>query len=95
MTAITAALIGGGASIIVGVLTLLGVIITNNRANFSFQARLEKSQAVTDTKIEELTREVRLHNDFAIRIPVLEEQVRATKKRVSNLENNNHGGMYA
>ena len=95
MITITASIIAALASVLVGVLTLIGVIITNNRANFSIQARLEKSQAVTDTKIEELTREVRLHNNFASRIPVIEAQLNSTTRRVANLENNNHGGFLA
>lgn len=49
-------------------------------------AKLEKHQAVTDTRLEELTREVRLHNNFAQRIPVLEEQIRNTDTRLTNLE---------
>lgn len=86
MTGITAALIAGGSSVVVGVLTLVGVIITNNRGNAAVQAKLERAQAVTDTKIEELTREVRMHNDFARRIPVLEEQNKVQNHRISDLE---------
>ena len=63
------------SAIIAGAVTLIGVLIANG-----------KSQAVTDTKLEELTREVRLHNNFAERIPVLEEQNKALNKRVTNLE---------
>lgn len=86
MSAITAALIAGGSSVLVGILTLIGVIITNNRANSVVQAKLERAQAITDTKIEELTREVRMHNNFALRIPVLEEQNRVQNHRISELE---------
>ncbi len=50
------------------------------------EARLEKAQAVTDTKLEELTREVRIHNNFAMRVPVLEEQLKAAERRISQLE---------
>ena len=63
------------SAILAGAVTLIGVLIANG-----------KSQAVTDTKLEELTREVRLHNNFAERIPVLEEQNKALNKRVTNLE---------
>ena len=66
-TIITAAVSGG--------LTLLGVIISNN-----------KHQAVTDTKVEELTREVREHNNFAKRMPVVEEQIKVLNHRISDLE---------
>lgn len=58
-----------------GVLTLFGVLISNN-----------KHQAVSDTKIEELTREVREHNNFAKRVPVMEEQIKVINHRISDLE---------
>ena len=63
------------ASLIGGAVTLVGVLIANG-----------KSQAVTDTKLEELTREVRAHNNFAQRIPVLEEKVKVANKRITDLE---------
>ena len=65
-------------AIITGSMTLLGVLIANG-----------KSQAVTETKLDELTREVREHNNFARRMPVVEEQIRVIHQRLSNLE---HGG---
>lgn len=74
------------AAIITGVLALVGVIITNVSGNRSMQAKLEKSQAVTDTKIEELTREVREHNGFAKRMPVVEEQIKVINHRIADLE---------
>lgn len=80
------ALIAAGSSIIVGVLALLGVIITNNRANSRMQTEMKTNQAVTKEQISELTREVRMHNDFAQRIPVLEEKVKAINRRISDLE---------
>ena len=49
-------------------------------------AKIEKLQAVTDTKLDELTREVRLHNNFAQRVPVTEEQIKALEKRVMEIE---------
>lgn len=84
---IAVALISAGASILVGVLALVGVIITNNKANRSMQNNLTTSQAVTDTKIEELTREVRTHNNFAEKIPVMQEQIKVMNHRISDLEN--------
>lgn len=63
-------------AIITGVLTLIGVIINNN-----------KSQAVMEERVDELTREVREHNDFARRMPVVEEQVKEINHRISDLEN--------
>lgn len=73
-------------AIISGVLTLVGVIISNVAAGRKTQARIETSQAVTDTKIDELTREVREHNNFARRMPVVEEKVKVINRRLSNLE---------
>ena len=66
-------------AIITGVLTLIGVLISNSR-----------SQAVTETRLEELTREVRLHNNFAQRVPVMEEQIKVANHRISDLENAVH-----
>ena len=63
------------AALITGAVTLIGVLIANG-----------KSQAVTDTKLEELTREVRTHNNFAQRVPVLEEQMKVANHRIADLE---------
>ena len=79
MEAIIAALITGG-------LALVGVIITNNKNQALMDAKLDKRQAVTDTKIEELTREVRAHNNFAQRMPVLEEKMEVANYRIKDLE---------
>lgn len=77
--AIVVALITGGMS-------LMGVIISNISCNRKMQASLEKAQAVTDTKLEELTREVREHNHFAKRMPVVEEQIKVINHRIADLE---------
>lgn len=74
------------AAIITGVLSLIGVVISNIAANAKMSKELEKAQAVTDTKIEELTREVREHNNFAKRVPVLEEKAKVADHRISDLE---------
>ena len=79
MEAIITALITGG-------LALIGVIITNVSGNRKMQSQLEKSQAVTDTKLDELTREVREHNGFARRMPVVEEQIKVINHRIYDLE---------
>ena len=77
-------------SVIPSVLTLVGVINTcavsakTTRDNVSH--RLEISQAVTDTKLEELTREVRKHNSFAEKIPVINEQIRSMDERLKEIE---------
>ena len=62
-------------AIITGGVTLLGVLIANG-----------KSQAVTETKLDELTREVREHNGFARRMPVVEEQIKVINPRIEDLE---------
>ena len=80
------ALIAAGASIIVGILSLVGVIITNSQSNKKIENKLETAQAVTDCKIDELTREVREHNNFAKRMPVLEEQIKNVNQRSEVLE---------
>lgn len=77
--------------IIVAILTLLGVIVTNIGSNRKIEHSLETSQAVTDCKIEELTREVREHNNFARRMPVVEEQIKVINHRIKDLEGDNNG----
>ena len=67
------------AALITGAITLIGVMIANSR-----------SQAVTDTKLEELTREVREHNNFARRVPILEEQMKVANHRIADLETDEH-----
>lgn len=76
--------------IIVGVLTLIGVILTNASSNKKVEHSLQTSQAVTDYKIDELTREVREHNNFAKRVPVLEVQIKVINHRISDLEHGNN-----
>ena len=73
-------------AIITGGLALAGVVITTMSGNRRVQTQLEKHQAVTDTKIDELTREVREHNGFARRVPVLEEQMKVANHRIEDLE---------
>lgn len=75
------------AAAVTGVLSLLGTVLTVWAANQKTNETLKISQAVTDTKIEELTREVRLHNNFAQRMPVLEEQIKFINHRIKDLEN--------
>ena len=72
-------------AIITGGLGLIGVIVSNNRTAQSMDAKLDKQQAIMDTKLEELTREVREHNNFAKRVPVMEEQIKVINHRISDL----------
>lgn len=74
------------AAAITGLLALLGVIVSNIGSNRKIEHSLETSQAVTDYKIDELTREVREHNNFAQRVPVLEEQIKVINHRIKDLE---------
>lgn len=80
MDAIIAAMIAGGFSVV-------GVIITTLATSRRTEQKMATAQAVTDTKIEELTREVREHNNFAKRVPVLEEQIKVANHRITDLEN--------
>lgn len=73
-------------AIITGGLSLIATIVSNNRIEQSMDAKLDKQQAVTETKLEELTREVRAHNNFAQRVPVLEEQIKVANHRIEDLE---------
>lgn len=73
-------------ALITGGLSLLGVIVTNISSNRRIESQIEKNQAVADTKIDELTREVREHNNFAKRIPVVEEQIKVINHRLNDLE---------
>ena len=86
MTEIATALIAAGASIVVGVLSLIGIVITSSKANKKIEKTLEVKQAVTDTKIDELTREVREHNNFARRMPVVEQEIKDIKKDIDHLK---------
>ena len=73
-------------ALIVGGLSLIGVIITSISSNKKVQTDMKVQAAVTDEKLEELTREVREHNNFARRMPVVEEQIKAINHRIINLE---------
>ena len=73
-------------ALITGGLSVLGVIISNIGSNKKIENALSTSQAVTDCKIEELTREVREHNNFARRMPVVEEQIKVINHRLQDLE---------
>lgn len=88
-------------SVIVALISLCGVVLSN-KSNTQLMleqlkshsdtsdAKLEKAQAVTDTKLQALTDEVRKHNGFAQKIPVMEEQIRVANHRISDLEAKGH-----
>ena len=77
--AVLVTLIGSG-------LSLLGVVFTNYQSNKKIEITLDKKQAVTDEKITELTREVREHNNFAKRMPVVELQIKNIEEKIKKLE---------
>ena len=78
--AVIAALIAAGASI-------LSNVILSSKNSREIDHKLETHQAVTDTKLDELTREVREHNNFARRMPVLEEKISVANHRIEYMEN--------
>lgn len=73
-------------AVITGVLSLAGTVITVLAANRSTTQQIRVNQAVTDTKLDALTREVREHNNFARRMPVVEEQIKVINRRIADLE---------
>ena len=74
------------AALITGLLSLAGVMLSNLLSDRRRENALRTAQAVTDTRLEELTREVRMHNNFAQRMPVVEEQIKAIHHRLEDLE---------
>ena len=89
--------LGFAGTLITALGSLIAVIVTNKANNEKMlhqmeinqertKAELEKAQAITDTKITELTREVREHNNFAKRMPVVEEQIKFANHRITDLE---------
>lgn len=83
MTEIIVAIITGGITLLG---TLVGVYFQNKATTDRITHSLDLRQAVTDTKLEELTREVRAHNNFAQRVPVVEEQIKVINHRIADLE---------
>lgn len=83
---ITIAIISAGASVLASVITLIGVLANQKQSNNKIMHQLELQQAVTDTKIEELTREVREHNGFAQRMPVAENNIEELKRIADELK---------
>ena len=80
------ALISACGSIVSAIITVISVVITSNKRGAEFDAKLDKQQAVTETRLDDLTREVREHNNFARRLPVVEEQIKVINHRIEDLE---------
>lgn len=74
------------AALITGLLSLAGVMLSNLLSDRRREAAQKIAQAVTDARLEELTREVRLHNNFARRMPVVEEQIKILQHSLKKLE---------
>jgi hypothetical protein len=74
------------SALVAGGLTLIGTVLTVSSGQKKTEQKLQTAQAVTDCKIDELTREVRLHNNFAQRVPVIEEQIKVINHRIADLE---------
>lgn len=79
------------AALVTGILTLIGVIITNMMSNRKIENELKTAQAVTNERIEELTREVRAHNNFAQRVPVVENEIKNIYHKINYLHSNGNG----
>ena len=75
-------------AIVTGIFNLAGIIYSSGKTAKAMNAKLDKQQAVTETKMDELTREVREHNNFAKRMPVVEEQIKVINHRIKDLEDN-------
>lgn len=73
-------------ALITGGMTLAGVLISTSNASKKSDQKIQTAMAVTDTKLDELTREVRMHNNFAEKIPVMAEQIKVINHRIGDLE---------
>lgn len=78
-------------ALITAIGSIVAVVITNKSSNDKMMQTMNTQQAVTDTKLEELTREVRTHNHFAERMPVVEEQIKVINHRIDDLEHYHKG----
>ena len=80
-------------AVVTGGLSLLGIIYASNKSASKVDAKLDTQQAVIETKMDELTREVREHNGFAKRMPVVEEQIKVINHRLQDLEHDMKGAV--
>ena len=78
-------------ALITGGLSLIGIIYSSSKTTQAMDSKLDKQQAVMETKMDELTREVREHNNFAKRMPVVEEQIKVINHRIDDLEEYHKG----
>lgn len=78
-------------ALITGGLSLIGIIYSSSKTAQAMDSKMDKQQAVMETKMDELTREVREHNNFARRMPVVEEQIKVINHRIDDLEEYHKG----
>ena len=78
-------------ALVTGGLSLLGIIYSSSKTAQAMDSKMDKQQAVMETKMDELTREVREHNSFAKRMPVVEEQIKVINHRIDDLEEYHKG----
>ncbi len=90
----TEAIITAASTIAVGLLSLVGVIITNCRSNHRIHSQIQMAQAVTNERIEELTRELKKQNEYVNRVPALEEKIKSINRRVHSLEGHYNSGSH-
>ena len=74
-------------ALITGIVTIITVLVNSVIASKEMNAKLDKAQAVTQTRLDDLTREVREHNEYGKRIPILEEKMKVANHRIDKLEN--------
>ena len=74
-------------ALITGIVTIITVLVNSVIASTEMNAKLDKAQAVTQTRLDDLTREVREHNEYGKRIPILEEKMKVANHRIDKLEN--------
>lgn len=86
VAAIITGVLAVAAEVVIAIVSQKATMKELEKQSALADARLEKNQAVTDTKLENLTAEVRTHNQFAMRLPVLEEQVKVANNRIKDLE---------
>lgn len=79
-------------SVVTGACSIIGVVLASAASSRKLQQQLEISQAVMNTKLESLTSEVRAHNEFARRMPVIEEQIKVINHRLEDLEREKYAG---
>ena len=82
----SAEMLGLIGAIVTGVLSLAGVMITNSNSNRKVENQIQMSQAITDTKLENLTEEVKKHNEFATKIPVMENRIDNLEKDIRGIQ---------